>query len=180
MITLNLVPQTEKENYQTEISRRFVVFFSIGCFVIFLAFVGLLIVSYLFIYFQIGPETKRLEVEKQTEKAKKVVEFEKQIKDINMKLNAITNAKKQIVPAMKIVEETFSTVNDGAYLKSIVYDKNTSTVSIKGFARTRNDALKIEENIKKNPLFAELNSPYSNFLKQTNIDFIFDFKINKP
>lgn len=179
MITLNLVPQTEKETYQTEISRRFVVFFSIGCFVIFLAFVGLLIVSYLFIYFQIGPETKRLEVEKQTEKAKKVAEFEKQIKDINTKLNTTLSAKKQIIPAMIILEETFSAINSGSYLKNIIYDKNTSAVSIKGFARTRNDALKMEENIKKNPLFTELNSPYSNFLKQTNIDFIFDFKISK-
>lgn len=179
MITLNMVPQTEKENYQTEISRRFVVFFGIGCFVIFLAFVGLLIVNYMFIYFQIGPEIKRLEVEKQTERARKAAEFEKQIKDVNTKLNAVANAKKQIVPAMIIMEETFLAINSGSYLKNIIYDKNTSTVSIKGFAKTRNDALKIEENIKKNPLFTELNSPYSNFLKQTSIDFIFDFKIAK-
>lgn len=180
MITLNLVPQTEKENYGIEMSRRFVVFFSIGSFVIFIAFLGLLVVSYFFISFQIDPEIKRLEAEKQTEKAKKVAEFEKQIKDINTKLNAIANAKKQIVPVAPIIGKIASASESGnSYLKNLLYDKNLSSASIKGFAKTRNEVLRIEENIKKDASFKDLNSPYSNFLKQTNIDFVFDFKINK-
>lgn len=180
MITLNLVPQTEKENYKIEISRRFIVFFSIGSFVIFIAFLGLLIVSYFFIYFQINPEIKRLEAEKQTEKAREVAKFEERIKEINTGLNTITNAKKQIVPVAPIIEKMVSASESGdSYLKNLLYDKNSSSASIKGFAKTRNEVLKIEENIKKDNLFKDLSSPYSNFLKQINIDFVFDFKINK-
>lgn len=180
MIKLNLVPKTERENYNIEIARRFVVSASIGFFIIVLAFIGLLAGNYFFIRLQLVPEIGRLETEKQAEKTKKVEEFEKQIKDTNSKLTVIINAKTQTAQVSQIIEKIIEmSSGNNSYLTSIFIDKSAMKASIKGFSANRDQVVKIQENIKSDPAFSDINAPYSNLLKQTNINFSFDFKIKQ-
>lgn len=180
MIKLNLVPKTGKDIYNIEITRRFIVFASIGSFIIFMAFISLLSAIYFFIYLQLTPEIKRLEAEKQAEKTKKVEEFEKQIRDTNTKLNLISSAKTQTAPISQIVNKII-VISSGknSYLKNIFIDKSSAKASIKGFSLNREQVVKIQENLKNETAFADINAPYSNLLKQDNINFSFDFKIKQ-
>lgn len=180
MIKLNLVPKTERKNYHIEIARRFVVSASIGFFIIALAFIGLLAGNYFFIRLQLAPEIERLEAEKRAEKTKKVDEFEKQIKDTNSKLAAIINARAQTAQVSQIIEKIIGiSSGNNSYLTSIFIDRPAMKASIKGFSANRDQVVKIQENIKNNSAFSDINAPYSNLLKQTNINFSFDFKIKQ-
>ncbi|KKQ51474.1 MAG: hypothetical protein US71_C0011G0030 [Parcubacteria group bacterium GW2011_GWD2_38_12] len=178
MIKLNLLPPIEKNNYKTEIMRRFVIFFGIGIFIITTIFIGLLAFNYLFLYLQLSPEMKSLEAEKTTEKYKKVEELENQIKDTNKKIGLILTIKNQVVPTFPIIEKISKAANEkDSYLKSFVIDRENSTASIKGFALERDHVVKIQDNLRNDQQFSDINAPYSNFLKQRNVDFLFDFKI---
>lgn len=180
MIKLNLLPPTEKKYYQIETIRRFVVFLSIGLFVILLLFIGLLIFNYLFISFQLEPTMRQLEIEKATEKARKVEEFEKQIKETNRKITLLTNIKKEAAPISPVLDKlTASSAGKNSYLKTFSIDRRTNAIKIEGFSSTRDQVIKIQDNLKNDSSFSDINAPYSNFLKQTNIDFTFDFKL-KP
>lgn len=180
MIKLNLVPKTEREAYDIETTRRFIIFASIGSFIILIAFISLLSAIYFFIYLQLTPEVKRLEAEKQAEKTKKVEGFEKQIKDTNAKLNLISSAKSQTAPISQIVDKIII-ISSGknSYLKNIFIDKSSAKASIKGFSINREQVVKIQESLKNETAFSDINAPYSNLLKQENINFSFDFKIKQ-
>lgn len=178
MIRLNLIPTTEKDNYRIEIFRRFVISFSIGTFIITAIFISLLAAEYFLLSLQIEPEIKRLEAEKATEKFKKVEEFENQIKETNKKISAILDIKNQTSLMVPIIEKvTNDSSGKNSYLKSIAVDKTASTVSIKGFSLTRDQVVNIQNNLKNDPSFNDINAPYANFLKQKNVDFSFDFKL---
>lgn len=180
MIRLNLVPKTEKNAYTVEIARRFIVFTSIGFFIILMAFISLLSANYFFIYLQLTPEIERLETEKQAEKTKKVEEFEKQIKDINTKLNLISAAKTQATPISQIINKIIvASSGKNSYLTNIFIDKPATKASIKGFSLNRDQVVQIQENLKGEMAFVDINAPYSNLLKQVNINFSFDFKIKQ-
>lgn len=177
MIKLNLLPQKEKDDYKTEIMRRFVVFFSIGILIIMTVFALLLGAEYLILQFQLNPEMQRLSAEKETEKFKKAEEFENQIKEINRKTSLVLNAKSQSSPILPILEKiTKSGAGDNSYLKTIIIDSSSGNINIKGFALTRDQVIKIQDNLQKEKSFINIGAPYSNFLKQKNIDFSFDFK----
>lgn len=180
MIKLNLLPPVEKKYYQIETVRRFVVFLSIGLFIISLIFIGLLVFNYLFVSFQLEPIAQQLEIEKATEKAKKVEEFEKQIKETNRKITLITTIKKEAAPISPIIDKiVISSIGKDSYLKTFSIDRRAGTAKIEGFSSTRNQVIKIQDSLKNESTLSDINAPYSNFLKQTNIDFIFDFKL-KP
>lgn len=178
MIKLNLIPTTEKDNYKIEITRRFLIFFSIGISIITIIFITLLGAEYFFLSLQIDPEIQKLSIEKATEKFKKVEEFENQIKNTNKKIDAILNVNNQLslmAPAIEKITNASSGRN--SYLKSVVIDKTSSTVSIKGFSPTREQVVSIQNNLKNDSSFGDISAPYANFLKQKNVDFSFDFKI---
>lgn len=180
MIKLNLLPPTEKKYYQIETIRRFVVFLSIGLSVILSLFIGLLVFNYFFVSFQLEPTIHQLEVEKATEKARKVEELEKQIKETNRKITLLTTIKKEAAPISPILEKlTAASAGKNSYLKTFSIDRRTGAVKIEGFSSTRDQVVKIQDNLKSDSSFSDVNAPYSNFLKQTNIDFVFDFKL-KP
>lgn len=178
MIKLNLLPPREKNNYKIEIFRRFIIFFSIGIFIIIAIFISLLAFNYLFLYLQLEPEKNLLNTEKVAEKFKKVEEFENQIKDTNKKISLIMNIKNQMAPVAPIIEKITNATNEkDSYLKNFVIDRGGATASIKGFSLNRDYVVKIQDNLKNDPQFSDVNAPYSNFLKQKNIDFSFDFKL---
>lgn len=180
MIKLNLLSPNEKKYYQTEITRRFIVFFSIGLSIITTVFIGLLVFSYFFISFQIEPIISQLEIERATEKVIKIEEFEKQIKETNQKISLLLSVKGQATPITPlIIKLADASTEKDSYLKSFLLDRKNSIGKMQGFSISRNQVIKIQENLKNESLFSEINSPYSNFLKQSNIDFIFDFKIKQ-
>lgn len=179
MIQLNLIPQQDKKYYKMEITRRFVIFFGIGTFILAVIFIGLLLSGYFFLSLQLNPEIQRLETEKATEKFRKVEDFDNQIKETNKKIGLILNIKNQATPISPIIEKILQVSSgDDSYLENITIDRQTGNISIKGFSLTRNQVVKIEDSIKKEDLFKDVIAPYSNLLKQRNINFSFDFKID--
>lgn len=178
MIKLNLLPPIEKRNYKTEITRRFVVFFSIGTFIILSLFIGLLSFNYLFLSLQLEPAIHQLAVEKETEKAKKIMDLEKQIKETNKQIILLTNIQKQSDLMMPPIERIATDSKSGnSYLTNIQINKTDGVGGVKGFSLTRDRVINIQNNLKNNRLLSDINAPYSNFLKQSNIEFAFTFKL---
>lgn len=180
MLTLNILPPIEKENYKTEITRRFAVFFGIGVFVVLVIFIAVLTVGYLFLYLQIEPLNKRLDTIQATEKARKAQGLERQIKDANKIIVAISNAKSQATAITGIIEKiSASSSNDSSYLKTLLIDFTGGNAKISGYSKTRDQVVAIQDNLSKEASFENISAPYANFLKQKNIDFTFEFKIKK-
>jgi len=178
MIKLNLMPITEKNGYATEVTRRFFILFSIGASIIMIIFMALLGSAYFLLSLQIDPEIQRLSVEKATEKFKKVEEFENQIKDTNKKIDAMLNIDNQLSLMVPLVEKIANASSGkNSYLQSIVIDKTSDTISIKGFSPTREQVVKIQNNLENDSSFSDIVAPYANFLKQKNVAFSFDFKL---
>lgn len=180
MIKLNLLPPIEKKYYKIETYRRFVIFFSIGIFIIFTIFIGLLFFNYIFVSLQLEPVVRQLEIEKATEKAKKIADFENQIKETNKKIALLTNIKKQSNPIMPLIEKIINdSMSKNSYLTNLLINRPEKIGSVKGFSLTRSQVINIQKNLIANMFLSEIKSPYSNFLKQTNIDFVFDFKLTQ-
>lgn len=179
MLTLNIIPPIEKENYKTEITRRFAVFFGIGVFVVLVIFIAVLTVEYLFLYLQIEPLNKQLDTIQTTEKARKAQGLERQIKDANKIIGAIAGAKSQTAPIAGIIEKiSASSSSDSSYLKTLLIDFAGGSAKISGYSKTRDWVVNIQDNLSKEASFENISAPYANFLKQKDIDFTFEFKIN--
>lgn len=178
MLTLNILPPIEKENYKTEVTRRFAVFFGIGAFVVLVIFIAVLTVEYLFLYLQIEPLNKQLNTIQTTEKAKKAQGLERQIKDANKIIAAISNTKSQTTPITGIIEKiSAASISDSSYLKNLLIDFTGGNAKISGYSKTRDWVVAIQDNLSKEASFENISAPYANFLKQKDIDFTFEFKL---
>jgi len=60
-----------------------------------------------------------------------------------------------------------------------VIQKEYLKITITGFAQKREQVLAIEESLKSSPYFKDVVSPFENIISPENINFIFEFRINK-
>lgn len=173
---MNLLPPYQKEEVQRNIRAR-ALFVALGIISFWaVMFLVLLYNSLLYLDLQMPAITERLEAEENTQKTNVVHGIEEEIDLLNdtlAKIDAIREKKTFNFPY--ILRVAGSIVPEGAVLKDIVFSEGS--IAIAGHADLRSQVLKIKENLEKEEIFQDVNSPLSNVVKEGDITFSFKFSI---
>lgn len=181
MITLNLLPEKYRSEFNLEKARRFIIFIFVSLSFVVVIFSLLLFAEMIFLKMENKAWLDRLENEKATEKGKQILGLESDIKKTNEKISIITKAHADTLDVSAIIESLFYIARPTTHLNSLTINGETKKINIAGFAGSRDAVLSIEQTLKENKLIQTetLISPKTNILKAEDIDFSFTFGIKK-
>jgi len=181
---INLLPLEDKIKAKKEYLRRLFLVFGVFSFFSALGAAALLLpLSYLMSVQKRGYERQAAFLEKQlalSDSTRVVPEA----KDLNSKIALLKNEGKESPPVAKIVRKIISNKNGGILLKSFSYDadfqkKYAGRISIAGFSATREDLLGFVSALRKEKMFASVELPPANLLKEKGVEFSAVIKISK-
>ncbi len=103
--------------------------------------------------------------------------YENKFKETNEKTAAFLKIAKSHFYWSAILDRLSSVTPDGISISSLI--TKDYQISLAGKAKSRDDLLKLQENVGKDDCFNNINVPLSNFVTKENIDFQVDFNV-KP
>lgn len=181
MITLNLLPSKEKRNlYLKKVNwllRIYAGQFLIALF-IFALLLGLI---WFFLSSQIKIVDKELGSYEVGVKKEALLELNQKIAKANLQISAVEQLQKEHQYYSLLLEEIITLIPAGARLENINIQKQAATkkepaknkIALTGYAPVRNNVLQIKEGLEKSIYFTDIESPLSNFVKATDINFNF-------
>ncbi len=114
------------------------------------------------------------------EKAVQVKELESEIIAVNRNIDRMAEiSKKQSVEFETVLNRLSQIVPAGSNLMNVSYAPKTKLISINGHARTRTQVIQIEDALSDEPLFSLQEPPISNLTNPRDINFEFQFTVNK-
>ncbi len=177
MITLNLIPTQYEE--KTKLTKVYLVIKDI--LLIFLVFVIFITISFLFAKLILKNNYDDLIIENTLVNLNHK-KFYSQIKKINSELNDIYQTQNSFYPYSKIFLALNDCMPHNIFLTNLKITsglgkdkKRLINIKITGKAKTRDDLLKLKNNLEKNELFYNINFPFKNLLKPKNINFQISF-----
>jgi Tfp pilus assembly protein PilN len=178
MLKINLLPPSQKQALrENEISRWFLYFFSSLGFL--MVIFGLLCLStYFYLFILVQSQKQAISSAQDKIQSQELKNIEIQISETNQKIKKIYASFDSFIYWTEILEDFSKDIPKGIYLKNLSYRLEDNQIRLDGHANTRQVLLDFEKIIKNNQEFADLESPISNLLKQTDIDFSFNFKID--
>lgn len=187
MIVLNLLPPTEKKSLKLDYLRRAVIFY--GLLILFLlgVFAIFLFPSYLTLKLQLESLAGQLNFEKATVESRQVLGLEERVGEINKNIVALSEFSKKSVSLSPLLESLAKVLPAEAYFTEVSFQKSPAVqpggqaeagkITLRGFAKTRAEVLAIKYNLETNEYLAEIESPVLNYLKESDVDFIFFARI---
>lgn len=179
MIVLNLLPPIEKKALKVDYLRRAVVFCGIIAVFFLALFTMLLIPSYFALKLQIDVLENRIELEKMTVESAKIRDLEARIDEINKNLLGASEFSKKSFSLSPLFETLAKIVPAGVQLTGASFSKKTGELAVRGSAKTRDDVLAAKYNFETNENFKEVRSPVSNYLKESDVEFVFFVTLEK-
>lgn len=181
MLKLNLLPPKIKKEIEFVDLRHASTALFVWIFILLLSFTLILATIFVSLSILSRSQNKLIEEKRDNEEMQKILEIEEKIKTANKIITAIYDKQKNMVYWTPIFEELSKLVSGNMYLKSFNYRSNNNEIKLDGWADTRDRMLAFEQALKESQLFDEVETPLSNLLKKTNVDFSFTFKsIKKP
>lgn len=180
MLTLNLLPEQYKKEYEFEKRKRFIVFSLVSFGMIFLVFLALLFFTYAFLSIHKRSLQEALAVQRSTDIIKRVATLEKEVQQANSKISSVFQLNSSIRKAAPILDNLSKINIPGLYFTSITFDNDTRKVVINGYASRRELVLKLEKELSNNKMVkvGSLESPIQNILHSRDINFKFEFVVN--
>lgn len=176
MIKLNLLPPQEKEALVLEKTQRWIIFYGSAITGIFLIFIALLIIIWVFITIQLKSAVNNLESVQGSFKGQDLKTQQAAVADLNKYLEKIASIQKNQKNYSALLINLSNLVPSGIRLNTLTLDKN-GEISLNGYAQRRELILTFKDSLEKSNLFAGIENPLSNLIKQTDINFYFKFKI---
>jgi hypothetical protein len=175
---MNLLPPYQREIIRGEIMTR-LLFVALGI-MSFLALIFLILMynALLYVNLQTPAVVGRVAAEQGTQKSNLVELVEKDINELNGALLSIDKIrKKESFNFPYILRVIGAAVPEGAKMTNITYREGSIVIS--GHADQRSEVLKLKENLEKEKVFKNINSPLSNIIKEQDINFNFSFSLNE-
>ncbi|OIO16606.1 hypothetical protein COV56_01580 [Candidatus Kuenenbacteria bacterium CG11_big_fil_rev_8_21_14_0_20_37_9] len=97
---------------------------------------------------------------------------------INQEMQHIDAVQKNFTKWSRVITNLMSIIPEGNTLHRANLDKKNNKIVINGLSKTRDTFLKLKEALEKSDLITDLNSPISNILYQTDINFTLEAKLN--
>lgn len=181
MLTLNLLPEQYKIEYNLEKRRRFIVAVLLLLCVILIIFNALMFSTYIFLKTQNQSLSGVLTFQNSADDAKRLSSLEKNVTTLNGKIAKATKAKNENFNVADLLEKISGISGQESYLETVSIDNISGQVNIGGFAKNRSAVLNIYDSLLKSEFVAEdsLLNPIQNILKSKDITFVFNFKLKK-
>src|SRR3989344_4822341 len=107
--------------------------------------------------------------------------FNRDIKIFNSHLSAVEKIQKEYISWTDFLISFNQLIPDNVSLYTLNINKNNKDgikIYITGIAKTRDDLLKLKDNLEKNEMFSEVAIPLENLLKKNDISFNIKSNIN--
>jgi len=174
---INLLPPEEKKILQIEENWKLVLILG-SLILIFLICLILILFSIKFsISGKVQSQKIIIEMEEKDFKKAETQDFREKIISINKNLSKLNSFYQEQVPLTEILEKISELLTPEVYLTSLSYQKETSKISLSGFAQTRETLFELKKNLERE--FKEVYFPPQSWIKPTDIDFQATFKITK-
>jgi len=179
MLTLNLLPPQEKEFLRLEKMSRSAIF--VGRLFLFLVciFAVLLAVTWLYLSAQVQAMNGLVSAGEGGSSSLVARELGAKITDANQKIKLLSDLQNSRVPVVDVLKNLAMAVSPEIRFDSIQFDIKKKKVVLTGHASTREQLVAFQGKLEGCPLFSEIKSPVSNFIKSEDIDFNFSFSINQ-
>ncbi|MFH1456873.1 MAG: hypothetical protein ABIF17_02020 [Patescibacteria group bacterium] len=105
--------------------------------------------------------------------------FNMEVADINRRMQKIRNIQNEYTKWSDILYEINNLIPTGIKIEQMQLNSEANTFNITGTAILRANFLILKENLEKSKLFTEIQSPLSNLLRDHDIQFSLNAKLNK-
>lgn len=109
--------------------------------------------------------------------SKELESYEEKFSEINSKITAISGIQKNHLNWLGVFHKINDTLEDGIYLSDLATDD--WKISLVGKAKTRDNFLKFQENIKGQGCFSDVEAPLSSLVSKENVGFQINFKVKE-
>lgn len=99
------------------------------------------------------------------------------INSVNQNLSKLISFYRTKTNSAEILEKISQPLSSQIYLTNVSWQKDTSRVSLSGYAPSREILLEFKRNLEEREDFTEVYFPPSNWLKPVDIDFQVSFKL---
>lgn len=177
MSSINLLPEQEKKRFSREEVLKIARFFSSAGTAVFIFAAILMLPSYFYLTFGASEFARALKIEEDAYRSLGVEEKLRQIKDVRVKLGVIRDYAASAPSASALIEKFLESDGNGIAIANLIIRKDGSA-SIGGTAETRRDLLNFEKKLRDANIFRELNFPISNIIREADINFSLQGKLN--
>ncbi|MDO8529572.1 MAG: PilN domain-containing protein [bacterium] len=108
---------------------------------------------------------------------KDLKKYEDKFSEIGAKTSEILKIQKNHLNWLGVFSKLENAIPDNVYISNLATDNYQ--VSLAGKAKTREDFLKFQENIKSEDCFSNVNIPLSSLVSKENVEFQVDFEIKE-
>jgi len=201
MIKLNLLPPWKKEEIKWEKINRILTVNEVIVAIELAVFIAAFLLAQIYLSGELS-HIDQLVVRKQQEaEIKEVEELKNEVKIFNEQLNLVGELHSQRISWTEILNELSLITPETVQITSLNIKRNLSNSSgkkklegtninsegdekkchfnLSGYAKTRDNLLKFEDNLKNSGYFTNLKSDRSNYLKARNVDFSCEFDLSE-
>jgi len=172
MISLNLLPPERKEAYHWRSLRKTAIFNSIIILSLLVYFCLPFIVINVYLYAKAKDLDQDIYSYEQKEKIKEINSIEKSARSINNTLVSIAKLSEDQVYWTNALEDVVNKIPSGIQIFSLEITPE-GNFSLIGKAQTRDEILELEKNLKQSSNFKDIQFPFENLKKKTDVDFKF-------
>ena len=170
MINLNLIPQNKKEEIIQAGHFRNILKWEFEMAGIVLAFILILVsMNYILKINFLSVQNSISQNPKDIEKIEEIARYDKEIKNINVKISEITKVSRGQLHWSNF----FNRLNEDMPAEISLDSISTQgyRVSLGGNAKTREALITLKENLEKDECFGNVNLPLSNLVDKANVEF---------
>ena len=104
--------------------------------------------------------------------------LDKDIAEANRTINQLESIQKDYIKWSRVLFDFVQNIPIGNRINRVNFNKNNQKIVLNGFAERRENFLKLEEALEKMEYASDITSPISNLLKQSDISFSLEAKLN--
>ena len=162
MLTLNIIPSSLKREIKNYQIQKLIKSLMNVLLVFSILIMSNMVVSNIYLNNYIKKEINPLMNE---ESSKKNIHAEAKLSEISKKINRLNEMQEDFIPWSNLL--LFVAKNSPTNIKynQITIDKETASLTLKGFASAREDLIKLRDILEKSDIITELDFPVSNILK---------------
>lgn len=171
MLELNLLPPKEKNNLAYEMRTRAVLAVSGGLAAVALIFIALLLPTVFLLFFQKAEMLHVLDIERENSLRASVPEHITSLNKTNRLARLVIQREGSDFKVFPVIESFLKSIPSSIRLSSFSFDKEKKELVVNGYAPTRESMIEFKRALESNSLAAKVDSPPSNLIKETDIDF---------
>ncbi len=201
MIRLNLLPPRKKEEIKWEKINRILIINETIVVAELIIFIAVLLLARIYLSGEFSRVDKLVAQKKQESEIKEVEKLKSEVKIFNKRLNLTSEIQDRQISWTKILNEFSLITPETVQITSLSVKENSQSDSgnkkvkssgvdskdneekyhfnLTGYAKTRDDLLKFENNLKNSDYFIDLKSDRSNYLEPRNVNFRYEFDLSE-